>query len=311
MSDSFPVATGLRQSRLRIALKIVLKYLLSPIGMVLRPTPGLRVLFYHRVNTHRFEALGLVSREVTVPKDAFKAQMAYLAEHGFRTLTLAQAEAMLAGEVPFDPKAVLITFDDGYRDNLDVAAPILAKHGFRATVFPVLNLIGKDNRPWPMSDPEPLGQFMDDKDLRAWLAEGHDMGSHTLTHPILTHVDDETLVAELEQSRIGFESRFDRPCTAVAYPRGDVDARVVRAARQAGYRCGLTITSGSNPVGTDPFLVKRTEVSASDTNFIFRLKMNGTYDWLGVRDSKVYRKIMRMFHRLSQIIALAPKGQTS
>jgi peptidoglycan/xylan/chitin deacetylase (PgdA/CDA1 family) len=165
---------------------VVLKHILTPVGFFMRRPNGVRVLFYHRVNTHDFKALGMVSRELSVPTNRFHAQMAYLSKKGFKTISQGQCRAMLAGEVPLDPKAVLLTFDDGYKDNLTDAAPILAKFGFTATVFPVLDYIGHDNRCWPMCDEKGLGDFMSKAELRAWLDAGHEIGSHTLSHPILT-----------------------------------------------------------------------------------------------------------------------------
>ena len=311
MTAEYEPSPGLWVSRSRIALKVVLKHLLAPIGLIVRPRPGLRVLFYHRVNTYEFGTLGLVSREISVPTSSFEWQMTHLAKHGYRCISLEEARAMLAGTVPFDPKAVLLTFDDGYVDNLTDAMPVLARHGFTATVFPVLGKLGADNSCWPMSDAKGLGDFMTEAQLRDWIAAGHDIGSHTVTHPVLTHVDDVQLADELAASRAGFEAMFARPCRSLAYPSGDVDARVAVAARAAGYDLAFTTRSGLNPVGCDTALLNRTEVSASDSRLIFALKMRGVFDWLGVRDTVFYRKVMRVLHRAASTAAGSPKAQAS
>lgn len=301
-------ASGLWLSRLRIGLKIFLKHLLAPVGLVGPRRDGVRVLFYHRVNAHDFGALGLVSREITVPADAFAWQMAHLARHGYRTITLDECRAMLAGDAPMDPKAVLLTFDDGYRDNLAEAAPVLAEHGFTATVFPVLERIGGDNSVWPMSDPAGLGEFMDAAQLRDWLAAGHQIGSHTATHPVLTALADRTLAQELATSRAGLERMLGQPCTSLAYPGGDVDARVAAAARAAGYDLCFTTRSGINPAGADTALLRRTEVSVSDTRLIFALKIRGYFDWTGVRDTGLYRSAIRALNRGVGRLARAPRA---
>ncbi|RKF14748.1 polysaccharide deacetylase family protein [Roseovarius spongiae] len=296
-------AQALLVSRARIALKVGLKHLLAPVGLVLRHPPGLRVLFYHRVNRHPFRALGLVSREISVPTPAFERQMAWLARKGWRSLKLAEAEAMLRGDAPLDRKAVLITFDDGYADNLTEAAPILARHGFTAVVFPVLDMIGADNRRWPMADPEGLGDFMDESQLRDWLARGHEIGSHSCTHPMLTDLDDGALTRELHESRQGLEARFGTGGDAIAYPGGDVDGRVAAAAARSGYALGFTTRSGRNPPGAPLNSLCRTEVSVSDTDLIFRLKLAGMFDWLGVRDTPIYRRLMRIGHDAASALA--------
>lgn len=290
---------------------MILKHLLAPIGFVIRPRKGLRVLFYHRVNTYDFKALGLVSREITVPRHRFERQLRHLSRHGYRSVTLSECSAMLAGKIPMDPKAVLITFDDGYDDNLSDAAPILAQHGFTATVFPVLEQVGKNNTCWPMADAEGLGDFMTAERLKAWLDAGNEIGSHTLTHPILTHIGETQLANELQQSREGFEAMLGRPCTSIAYPNGDVDARVAQAAADAGYTLGFTTRSGTNPAGTPLTQLKRTEVSVSDTDLIFALKMRGVFDWLGVRDTVFYRNVMRVLNKALRAMTRTPKAQTS
>src|SRR6056297_315258 len=307
MSISQPTSPGLWVSRLRVVLKVVLKHILAPVGFLIARPKGIRVLFYHRVNTHDFKALGMVSREISVPTDTFRQQMAHLSKKGFKTISLEQCRAMLAGEIPLQEKSVLLTFDDGYEDNLTDAAPILAEFGFTATVFPVLDKIGSDNSCWPMSDTGDLGQFMTRPQLQAWLDAGHEIGSHTVTHPVLTHLDDARLHEELRASRLGLQKTFGLECIAVAYPGGDVDARVAEATRDAGYDLGLTTQSGTNMIGTDAILLKRTEVSATDTSLIFALKMRGVFDWLGVRDTVLYRNLMRVLNTAAAGLTKAPK----
>ncbi len=311
MSISQPTSPGLWVSRFRITLKVVLKHILAPVGFLFHRRKGIRVLLYHRVNTHDFRALGMVSREISVPTGNFRRQMAHLSEKGFKTISLEQCRAMLAGEIPFQEKTVLLTFDDGYEDNLTDAAPILAEFGFIATVFPVLDKIGMDNRCWPLSDTDGLGQFMTTPELQAWLDAGNEIGSHTMTHPVLTHLDDAQLHEELRASRLGLQEAFGLDCIAVAYPGGDVDMRVAKATREAGYELGLTTRSGTNTIGTDAILLKRTEVSATDTALIFALKMRGVFDWLGVRDTVLYRKVMRIVNAAAAGLTKAPKARPS
>ncbi|MGB7240683.1 MAG: polysaccharide deacetylase family protein [Sulfitobacter sp.] len=296
-------------SRLRIALKIGLKHILAPIGVFVPRPKGVRVLFYHRVNTYDFKTLGMVSRELSVSQSRFRKQMAHLSRKGFKTISLAECRAMLSGEMPFDASAILLTFDDGYADNLTDAAPILAEFGFTATVFPVLDLIGKDNQCWPMSDVKGLGQFMTKPQLQAWLDAGHEIGSHTITHPVLTHLDDAELAHELRGSRKGLQQGFGQGCISVAYPGGDVDARVLRAAREAGYDMGFTTRSGTNVVGADTIMLNRTEVSATDSALIFALKLHGVFDWLGVRDTVMYRNILRVLNKTAGRLAKLPKAR--
>lgn len=291
--------SGILYSRTRLRIKTTLKYLLMPIGL-LNPwkNNGLRVLFYHRVNSFAFHDLGMVSRETSVQESAFERQLAYLARRGFRSVTVAEFEKMLSGEQAIDPKAILITFDDGYADNLECAAPLLKKYGFTAIVFVVTGMIGGNNSKWPMSDTEEFGQMMDLSALHQWQAEGHEIGSHSVSHPNLTTLGSTELQQELSASRDYIEAEFKKPCKTFAYPTGDVDERVANAVKNTGYNLGFTTRSGTNKPHGQSFRINRTEVSASDHHFIFRLKIRGVYDWLGFRDTMLYRNTLRKTYGL-------------
>nr|WP_246157399.1 polysaccharide deacetylase family protein [Sneathiella litorea] len=197
-----------------------------------------------------------------------------------------------------DTKTVLITFDDGYADNLEIAAPILKKYGFTAVVFLVSEMIGRNNSVWPMGDPPELGQLMNEKAIRQWLAEGHEIGSHTCSHPDLTTLGNKELTRELEASRDMIEKTFNISCKSLAYPGGDVNERVAAAAEKTGYSLGFSTRSGANWKDTSKLRLMRTEVSASDHHALFCLKLKGVYDWLGFRDTVKYRNTMRRINSL-------------
>ena len=103
-------------------------------------TRSVPVLYYHRVGAPD-------PIHLSVPTPLFDAQMAYLARHGWKTLTMRQLIDHLNGVSPSPRKALAITFDDGFRDNLTEAMPILRKHGLQATVFAVGSLLRDDATP--------------------------------------------------------------------------------------------------------------------------------------------------------------------
>jgi peptidoglycan/xylan/chitin deacetylase (PgdA/CDA1 family) len=300
---------GILLSRARINIKIWLKYLLIPIGILLRQNnDDLRVLFYHRVNSHLFHELGMVSREITVHEKTFERQLTYLAKHGYRSVTLVEFERMLSGEQKQDSKAILITFDDGYADNFEVAAPLLAKYGFTATVFLVTEMIGGCNNVWPMSDQPQFGRLMDEEALKKWIAEGHEIGSHTCSHPDLTTLDKDKLIEQMRASRLTLEKIFGVSCKSIAYPGGAMNDRVAIAAKESGYTLGFTTRSGTNGKNVSNLKLRRTEVSASDRDFIFAMKLKGVFDWLGFRESKIYKKAIFQINTLFDRIIKPAQG---
>tara|TARA_B100001750_G_scaffold245400_1_gene264934 strand:+ start:274 stop:1233 length:960 start_codon:yes stop_codon:yes gene_type:complete len=97
-------------------------------------------------------------------------------------------------------------------------------------------------------------------DARRLVAEGHEIGSHSLRHPLLPQCDDARLRAEFEDSKAAIEAQIDRPVETFCYPNGDADERVAAAAERAGYRCAVTTEWGTNGPGQSPFLLRRCDM---------------------------------------------------
>jgi len=109
---------------------------------------------------------------------------------------------------------------------------------------------------------------IDWEQAREMSAGGVEIGSHTLTHPILTRVPDDRLRAELCDSRARIEQMVARPADLFCYPNGDYDERVYRAAKAAGYRCAVTIEPGLNGPGSDLFKLRRVHTQDNLVRFI-------------------------------------------
>lgn len=115
-----------------------------------------------------------------------------------------------------------ITFDDGHISNYDIALPLLDKHRFRSIFFITTDWMGTKDR-------------MSEQHLRELLQQGHQIESHSCSHPFLPDCSDEQLRNELECSRRKLEDVLGSAVTAVSLPYGRWDSRVLRACRRAGY----------------------------------------------------------------------------
>ena len=104
--------------------------------------------------------------------------------------------------------------------------------------------------------------------IREMAAAGVDIGSHTVTHPILPHVGDEQLARELTESRARLEQELGRAVTSFCYPNGDYDARVRNAVAHAGYRIAVTTEHGLNDRRKDPLALSRVNAEHDLTHFI-------------------------------------------
>jgi peptidoglycan/xylan/chitin deacetylase (PgdA/CDA1 family) len=194
------------------------------------------VLCYHAVS-------GTSSDPRNISAGELETQLEFLVQRGYRSATFTEAAT-----APPHPKTLAVTFDDGYRSVLQ-AVPILSRLKLVATVFAVTNWPGRSEpMAWSGIDDWVGGPHEQELMSLSWdelgsLADrGWEIGSHSCSHPGLCEVDDAELFEELEASRRECEAHLARPCTSVAYPYGQVDARVIDAARMAGYTAGAALS---------------------------------------------------------------------
>ena len=165
---------------------------------------------------------------ISVAPGVFAAQMQSLARLGVRVVPLDDVPSLL----PTEEKAVAITFDDGFRNFREHAAPVLAHHGFSATVFLVTAHCGRDNG-WATQPvgvtPQPL---LDWEEIRMLHAAGVRFGAHSVNHPVLTQISPADAEAEMVESKLAIEAELGGSVDTFAYPYGACDARTRRLAQQ-------------------------------------------------------------------------------
>jgi peptidoglycan/xylan/chitin deacetylase (PgdA/CDA1 family) len=231
------------------------------------PRPGLRILYYHRVADDR--------DPLAVTPDAFRGQMDALAASGQRVVDLYEID-----DVKLEPgeAALALTFDDGYRDVLENALPVMREHGFPSTVFVVPGAIaGTTTFPWYAPGAMPPVAGWDE--LRAAEREGLvRFEPHTLTHPILTSLTREQAWLEIAGSVEVVERELGRPPRLFCYPGGYHSPREVALARECGLRASLTCEFGANHAPFDHHELRRTIVERSDPLWLFRARLAGATD---------------------------------
>jgi peptidoglycan/xylan/chitin deacetylase (PgdA/CDA1 family) len=243
----------------------------------------LRVLMYHKVND-------LPGNPLTVPVSLFDEQLAQLRELGYNVVALDDVLAFYRNGDLLPPRPVLITFDDGYRDNLEHAAPILARYGYPAVLFVSLAFLD-DRSPLPHEERLTarglVNPTVDWSELPELEAAGVRVESHGISHRPLAQLTVDEAAREIVLSKLRLEQRLGRPVRSFAYVKGsEAHYRPVHLSllRQAGYELAFTSVSGSNDGSSDPLRLHRYNVEPYAAR-TFELVLSGACDLIGVKDT--------------------------
>lgn len=233
---------------------------------------GIPILMYHQIDEP--PPRGTPLRGLVVSPGAFARQMRLLKLLGYRGLSMRDLEPYLKGER--QGKVVGITFDDGYQNNLQNALPVLAKHGFTATIYAVSSMIGGTNS-WDhgMVAEKPL---MSHANWLTWLAAGMDVGSHTRTHAKLTELSIEAAREQITESKNELEQALQCEVRHFCYPYGEYGPDHKDMTRDAGYVTATTTRRGRVRPGDDPCTLRRVMVARATNPFQFFMKIATRYE---------------------------------
>lgn len=204
----------------------------------------------------------------------FRAQMFYLHAFGYKVISLPAALEGLSGKRSLPRHSVVLTFDDGYENFREYAFPLLKRYRFPATVFLVAGLLGK-NAKWLEDDGRFGAPLMDRESILELRAHNVTFGSHTLTHPLLTHIDRGRQKREIADSKSALENLLNEKVRYFCYPSGDYDESVIDAVKTAGYEAALTCDRGSASPADNPLTLPRKAISFGDSlaGYFWKLHM--------------------------------------
>jgi peptidoglycan/xylan/chitin deacetylase (PgdA/CDA1 family) len=255
---------------------------------------SLRVLMYHKVND-------LPNNRMSMPVSLFDDQMAELGALGYTVVGLDAVLAHYVGRQPLPDGAVLITFDDGYRDNLENAAPVLKKYGYPAVQFVPIAYVG-DSQPLPhekhLSAHGVFNPTVDWDEIRELELHGVRVESHGISHRPLAELEIDEAAREIAISKLKLEERLGRPVRAFSYVKGsEADYKPVHPSlvRQAGYDLAFTAVSGANSPSSDPLQLRRYNVEPY-SHRTFELVLAGACDLIAVKDTVTGTHARRLFN---------------
>ena len=254
------------------------RYLFHPLQRLSLRQRGIPILMYHSISATAEDHLHPYYRTVTSPV-MFARQMHFLFNNGYTTVTPGEA-AHGAGTLTNGKRPVAITFDDGFRDFLEHAFPILNRYGFSATVYLPTSYIGESARAFKGHT---CLTWTEVRDLHQ---AGVEFGSHTVTHPQLTSLQPEQIRYEISTSKTVMEDRLGCPVNSFAYPyafpetQREFTATLRAMLTEAHYDNGVSTIIGTADRSGDKFFMKRLPINSCDDTALFQAKLAGAYEWM-------------------------------
>jgi peptidoglycan/xylan/chitin deacetylase (PgdA/CDA1 family) len=190
------------------------------------------ILMYHFISEPPEDA-DKYRVDLSVAPDDFRQQMAYLAENGYNTITFEDLSRAIADKQDLPEKPVIITIDDGYRDNYENAFPILQEYNITATIFLVTD-------PIDLGDP----RYMTWEMVEEMAAAGIRFGPHSKTHPDLRGQSRDTLIWQIQGSRETVAAHVGEMPLYFAYPSGRYDENTITILHELGFWGAVSTLGG-------------------------------------------------------------------
>jgi Predicted xylanase/chitin deacetylase len=251
-----------------IALALCVLFLAVRFSIFLPAIKGVPVLLYHKVSLTHEDSL-------TIKPSAFEKHLAYLVKKGYHTISVKELIGFIERKAPLPPKPVMITFDDGYVNNFELAYPLLKRYGCKAVFFIPSAGIGKTN--WWDRLAEPLMNVDQLLGLDTSLIE---IGLHSTDHKHYGKILPEQIEVDMHQSISAFRHSGIPFVPAFAYPYGgrpknkENYAHMVRVFSSMGIKLAFRIGNRVNKLPLkNYFEVKRISIQGSDSMWTFKTKL--------------------------------------
>jgi len=260
--------------------KRVLKTILDGVWSIRRPQYQNRILYYHSVHPSAVDSH---------KPDLFRKQLLWLKDNGYRSVLIRDVPSLIMKDHNKNARPwVAITFDDGYQDNVQYALPIIAELGFVATFFVVAGMVQSGTAAESSEGYRlcPSRLMMNVQDLQTLVNEGMEVGSHTMTHQMMTRVlarSPESAEYELAESKKILEDVVGNQVSSFSYPngqRGAFSSETGALIKAHGYLAGCTTMWGSIQQNSDIFELPRCEVALTDSLDKFIASVCGQREYL-------------------------------
>ena len=244
------------------------------------------VVMYHRV-INNSENEGIYGTYIY--ENIFRQHMQYLKDNNFDVITFEDLNKIgWRNRFQRNKKYIMITFDDGYVDNYNLAFPILKEFGFKATIF----LMGESTyNEWDVNaGGEKKFELMDKFMIKEMQDYGIEFGAHTFNHPKLNKLSEEEIRHQIVDVKKPLEEKIEKEIITFAYPYGILNDYAKKMTRKAGYTFTVSTDSGSVCLSDDLYQIRRIAIFPNTNLFSFKRKVAGNYNFKKIKREKKKNK---------------------
>ena len=237
------------------------------------------VIMYHRV-INNAENEGVYGTYIY--EDMFKKHLQYLKDKNYTVITFKDLDKIgWRNRFEKGKKYIILTFDDGYKDNYDLAFPILKEFNFKATIFLMGSLTYNE---WDVkAGGERKFSLMSVEMIKEMQDYGIEFGAHTFNHPKINTLSNEEIAHQIVDVRKPLEEKIGKEIITFAYPYGILNDYAKEMAKKAGYTFALATDSGSVCLSDDLYQIRRIAIFPNTNLFSFKRKVAGNYNFIKIK----------------------------
>ena len=237
------------------------------------------VIMYHRV-INNAENEGVYGTYIY--EDMFKKHLQYLKDKNYTVITFKDLDKIgWRNRFEKGKKYIILTFDDGYKDNYDLAFPILKEFNFKATIFLMGSLTYNE---WDVkAGGERKFSLMSVEMIKKMQDYGIEFGAHTFNHPKINTLSNEEIEHQIVDVKKPLEEKIGKEIITFAYPYGILNDYAKKMAKKAGYTFALATDSGSVCLSDDLYQIRRIAIFPNTNLFSFKRKVAGNYNFIKIK----------------------------
>ena len=237
------------------------------------------VIMYHRV-INNAENEGVYGTYIY--EDIFRKHLQYLKDKNYTVITFKDLDKIgWRNRFEKGKKYIILTFDDGYKDNYDLAFPILKEFNFKATIFLMGSLTYNE---WDVkAGGERKFSLMSVEMIKEMQDYGIEFGAHTFNHPKINTLSNEEIEHQIVDVKKPLEEKIGKEIITFAYPYGILNDYAKEMAKKAGYTFALATDSGSVCLSDDLYQIRRIAIFPNTNLFSFKRKVAGNYNFIKIK----------------------------